>query len=108
MDFIDIKSGREYALCMINAIKKAADEGYVLYLIDSDTMGDSQMNELLIAQRKKARVIPVYVQGEEFSPELEFYIGRMQILDVRNLPHEEQIRRIVEHLINYDLQFNVE
>ena len=108
VDFTDIKSGREYALCIIDAIKKAADEGYVLFLIDSDTMGDWQMNALLIAQKYKSRVIPVYVQGEEFSPELEFYIGRMQILDVRNLPHEEQIRRIVEHLINYDLQFNVE
>lgn len=52
--------------------------------------------------------MPVHVHGEEFSPMIKFYIGHMKILDVRNLPHEEQIRRIVEHLINYDLQFNVE
>jgi hypothetical protein len=107
VDFTDIKSGREYAL-IIDAIEKAADEGYVLYLIDSDTMGDLQMNDLCYAQYKKARVIPVYVHGEELSPMIKFYIRHMQILDVRNLPHEEQIRRIVEHLINYDLQFNVE
>jgi hypothetical protein len=38
----------------------------------------------------------------------QFILGEIQILDVRNLPNEEQIEKIVQHLIDHDLQFNKE
>lgn len=88
------------------AIKIAAKEGYILSLIDSDRIGNIQMYELQVILEQSARVIPVWIHGAESSPELTYIIERLNVLDVRNLSQEEQVRRIVENLVKYDLQFN--
>jgi hypothetical protein len=90
------------------AIKKAAKEGYVLYLIDSDRIGPRQMFELQVIMEQSARVILVWIQGVESSPELTYIIEHFNILDVRTLSQDEQVRKIVENLVKYDLQFNKE
>jgi hypothetical protein len=106
VDFTDINPGSTFAHVIVDAIKKAAEEGYVLYLIDSDRVGYDQMKELDYATILKARVIPVWVRGGELTDELEYYIARLNILDVRNLRQEEQVSQIVERLVKYDLLFN--
>ena len=66
------------------------------------------MYELQVILEQSARVILVWIHGAESSPELTYIIERLNVLDVRNLSQEEQVRRIVENLVKYDLQFNKE
>jgi hypothetical protein len=106
VDFTDINPGSTFAHVIVDAIKKAAEEGYVLYLFDSDRVGEDQLNQLIFATRLKARVIPVWVRGGELTGELEYFIACLNILDVRNLRQEEQVSQIVERLVQHDLLFN--
>ena len=84
------------------AIDKAAEEGYVLYLVDGNRYGERQRIELHYALRKSALVIPVILAGETLPLEL----GRIQWLDVRNLPEDEQIEAITQALIKHNLSLN--
>lgn len=106
VDFTDINSGSNFVHAIIDAIKKAAEEGYVLYLFDSDRVGEDQLKELNFAISLKARVIPVWVRGGELTDVLEYFIASLNILDVRNLRQEEQVSQIVERLVQHDLLFN--
>ena len=84
------------------AIDKAAEEGYVLYLVDDNRYGEWQRRELYYALQKSALVIPVIVAGET----LPFGLGHIQWLDVRNLPEDEQIHKITQALIDHNLSLN--
>jgi hypothetical protein len=84
------------------AIDKAAEEGYVLYLVDGNRYGEWQRRELHYALQKSALVIPVIVAGET----LPFELGHIQWLDVRNLPEDEQIHKITQALIEHNLSLN--
>lgn len=84
------------------AIDKAAEEGYVLYLVDGNRYGEWQRRELHYALQKSALVIPVILAGETLPLEL----GRIQWLDVRNLPEDEQIEAITQALIKHNLSLN--
>ena len=90
-----------------NIIDKAAQEGYMLFLIDSDNLRDDQKQELEYALTKsevynRKYIIPIWVSGKHTHERLK------GIFDVRDLPEEEQVGKIVKYLIEYDLQFNVE
>lgn len=60
---------------ILKAIDKAAEEGYVLYLIDCDRYGEGQRRELHYALQKSALVIPVIVAGETLPDEFVFELG---------------------------------
>ena len=88
-------------------IEKAAEEGFVLWLI-GDCIGAVQ-SELLLRvlnnPEKREFVIPVVVAGA-FSVTQEGYISRLNLLDLRNLPIEDQICKITQELINQNLSLN--
>lgn len=107
VDYIDILPGTSFTDVIISAIDKAAEEGYVLYLVDSDNYGERQRRELHYALDKSALVIPVVVAGD-ILPEFIFELGNRNWLDVRNLPKEEQIHRITQALIKHNLSLNKE
>jgi hypothetical protein len=88
------------------AIDKAAEKGYMLYLVDGNRYGEWQRKELHYALRKSALVIPVIVAGETLPDEFILELGRIQWLDVRNLPEDEQIREITQALIKHNLLLN--
>ena len=88
------------------AIDKAAEEGYMLYLVDGNRYGKWQRRELHYALRKSALVIPVIVAGETLPDEFVFELGHIQWLDVRNLPEDEQIHEITQELIKHNLSLN--
>ena len=90
-----------------NIIDKAAQEGYMLFLIDSDNLRDNQKQELEYAFTKsevynRKFIIPIWVYGKHTHERLK------GIFDVRDIPKEEQVGKIVKYLIEYDLQFNEE
>jgi hypothetical protein len=91
---------------ILKAIDKAAEEGYVLYLIDCDHYGEWQRRELYYALQKSALVIPVIVAGDTLPKEFVFELGHVQWLDVRNLPEDEQIEAITQALIKHNLSLN--
>ena len=91
---------------ILKAIDKAAEEGYVLYLIDCDCYGEWQRRELYYALEKSALVIPVIVAGETLPDEFVFELGHIQWLDVRHLPAIEQIEAITQELIKHNLSLN--
>jgi hypothetical protein len=88
------------------AIDKAAEEGYVLYLLDGNRYGEWQRRELHYALQKSALVIPVIVAGETLPDEFIFELGHVQWIDVRNLPEDEQIHKITQALIEHNLSLN--
>ena len=88
------------------AIDKAAEEGYVLYLVDGNRYGEWQRRELHYALQKSALVIPVIVAGETLPDEFIFELGHVQWIDVRNLPEDEQIHKITQALIEHNLSLN--
>ena len=88
------------------AIDKAAEEGYVLYLVDGNRYGEWQRRELHHALRKSALVIPVIVAGETLPDEFILELGRIQWLDVRHLSAIEQIEAITQALIDHNLSLN--
>lgn len=88
------------------AIDKAAEEGYVLYLVDGNRYGEWQRRELHYALQKSALVIPVIVAGEILPKEFVFELGHVQWIDVRNLPEDEQIHKITQALIEHNLSLN--
>lgn len=88
------------------AIDKAAEEGYVLYLVDGNRYGEWQRRELHHALRKSALVIPVIVAGETLPDEFILELGRIQWLDVRHLSAIEQIEAITQALIKHNLSLN--
>lgn len=90
------------------AIDKAAEEGYLLYLVDGDHYGEWQKRELHYALQKSALVIPVIVAGETLPDEFILELGRIQWLDVRHLSEIEQIEAITQALIKHNLSLNVE
>ena len=66
--------------------------------------------ELNAALQMSSRIITIWISGEDL-PSILMLGGTewtKHILDVRDLSQVEQVRRIVEHLIEYDLQFNGE
>ena len=85
---------------------KAAEGGYVLYLIDCERHGERQQRELMCALDKSALVIPVIVSGKQIPDMLQFLLYSKQFIDVRNLPEEEQIREITQALIKHNLSLN--
>lgn len=87
-------------------IDKAAEEGYVLYLVDGNRYGEWQRRELHYALQKSALVIPVIVAGETLPDEFIFELGHIPWLDVRNLPKDEQIHEITQELIKHNLSLN--
>lgn len=91
---------------ILKAIDKAAEEGYVLYLIDCDCYGEWQRRELYYALEKSALVIPVIVAGDTLPKEFIFELAHIQWLDVRNLPEDEQIHKITQALIEHNLSLN--
>ena len=93
---------------ILKVIDKAAEEGYVLYLIDCDRYGEWQRRELHYALEKSALVIPVIVAGETLPVEFICELSHIQWLDVRNLPEDEQIHEITQALIKHNLSLNVE
>jgi hypothetical protein len=88
------------------AIDKAAEEGYVLYLVDGNRYGEWQRRELHYALQKSALVIPVIVAGETLPDEFIFELGHVQWIDVRNLPEDEQIHKITQAVIEHNLSLN--
>lgn len=108
VDSLDIMPGESFIDTIASNIKKAANDGYVLYLINSDSRTDWEDRELLYALKFSARIVPIWVKGEELNNEPVFLLWDKTILDVRNLPQDEQVCRIVQHLVDYDLQFNEE
>jgi hypothetical protein len=88
------------------AIDKAAEEGYVLYLVDGNRYGEWQRRELHYALQKSALVIPVIVAGDTLPDEFIFELGHIPWLDVRNLPEDEQIHEITQALIKHNLSLN--
>ena len=88
------------------AIDKAAEEGYMLYLVDGNRYGKWQRRELHHALRKSALVIPVIVAGETLPDEFILELGRIQWLDVRHLSAIEQIEAITQALIDHNLSLN--
>ena len=102
----DIEPGEEIMKSIASAIDKAAEEGYVLYLIDCDRYGEWQRRELHYALQKSALVIPVIVAGETLLDEFIFKLGRIQWLDVRHLSEIEQIEAITQALIKHNLSLN--
>lgn len=107
VDSLDIKLGSSFVETIKNNIDKAAKEGYVLYLMDSNKCVYAE-KEILYAFAQSASIIPIWVAGKELSDKTLFLFNPMNILDVRNLPLDEQVCRIVQHLVDYDLQFNEE
>ena len=91
---------------ILKAIDKAAEEGYVLYLIDCDRYGEGQQRELMYALDKSALVIPVIVSGKRIPDMLQFLLYSKQFIDVRNLSEEEQIHKITQALIDHNLKLN--
>ena len=91
-----------------SAIDKAAEEGYVLYLIDCDRFSDWQAAELMYAFEKSALIIPVIVSGKQIPVEVMLMSDTRHFIDVRNLPEEEQLSKIIDTLINHNLSLNVE
>ena len=87
-------------------IDKAAEEGYVLYLVDGDRYGEWQRRELHYALQKSALVIPVIVAGDTLPKEFIFELAHIQWLDVRNLPEDGQIHEITQALIKHNLSLN--
>lgn len=108
VDYIDILPNTMIKDVIISAIDKAAEEGYVLYLVDSDNYGEWQRRELHYALDKSALVIPVVVAGDILPDIFNFELGNRNWLDVRNLPEEEQIHRIMQALIKHNLSLNKE
>ena len=108
VDYKDIENGELFKKQITSAIDKAAEEGYVLYLIDCDHFGDFQMKELRYALEKSALVIPVIVSGKEIPHTLMFMLGTRHFIDVRDLSKEEQIAKIIDTLIDHNLSLNVE
>lgn len=106
VDHKDIEPGEQILKSIASAIDKAAEEGYVLYLIDCDRYGEGQQRELMYALDKSALVIPVIVSGKRIPDMLQFLLYSKQSIDVRNLPEEEQIREITQALIKHNLSLN--
>ena len=107
VDYDRVISSYKFQEIIIKAIDKAAEEGYVLYLIDCDRYGEWQRRELYYALEKSALVIPVIVAGDTLPKEFVFELGHIQWLDVRNLPEDEQIHKITQALIKHNLSLNV-
>ncbi|MBR2032418.1 MAG: toll/interleukin-1 receptor domain-containing protein [Alistipes sp.] len=108
VDASDIRPGELFIDAIVSNIEKAANDGYILYLINSDSWSDWHDRELLYALELSARIVPIWVKGEELNYKTVFILRDKTILDVRNLPQDEQVCRIVKHLVDYDLQFNEE
>ena len=106
VDYKDIEPCEEIGKSIASAIDKAAEEGYVLYLIDCDRYGEWQRRELYYALEKSALVIPVIVAGETLPDEFILELGRIQWLDVRHLSEIEQIEAITQALIKHNLSLN--
>lgn len=106
VDYDRVISSYKFQEIIIKAIDKAAEEGYVLYLIDCDRYGEWQRRELYYALEKSALVVPVIATGETLPKEFVFELGHIQWLDVRNLSEEEQIREITQALIKHNLSLN--
>ena len=87
-------------------IDKAAEEGYVLYLVDGNRYGEWQRRELHYALKTSALVIPVIVAGEILPDEFICELGHIPWLDVRYLSEIEQIEAITQALINHNLLLN--
>lgn len=103
----DVKSKNHYAL---KQLIDTAEDGYVLYLLNSNSINRHQLMELNAALQMSARIIAIWITGEAL-PSILMLGGTEWVknkIDVRNQPKEEQVRKIVDHLINYDLQFNEE
>ena len=103
----DVKSKNHYVL---KQLIDTAEDGYVLYLLNSNSINRHQLMELNAALQMSARIIAIWITGEAL-PSILMLRGTEWVknkIDVRNQPKEEQVRKIVEHLINYDLQFNEE
>ena len=108
VDYDRVISSYKFQEIIIKAIDKAAEEGYVLYLIDCDRYGEWQRRELYYALKTSALVVPVIVAGDTLPKEFVFELGHIQWLDVRNLPEDEQIHKITQALIKHNLSLNVE
>lgn len=108
VDSLDIMPGLPIKETITNIIDKAAKEGYVLYLIDYNKRSEFVDMEIMYALRLSAHILPILVSGEELDPIVNFRLAHKLIIDVRNLPQDEQVCRIVQHLVDYDLQFNEE
>ena len=106
LDLGRVISSDKFQEIIIKAIDKAAEEGYVLYLVDGDRYGEWQRRELYYALEKSALVVPVIVAGDTLPKEFIFELAHIQWLDVRNLPEEEQIREITQALIKHNLSLN--
>ena len=106
VDYGRVISSYKFQEFIIKAIDKAAEEGYVLYLIDCDRYGEWQRRELYYALEKSALVIPVIVAGETLPDEFILELGRIQWLDVRHLSEIEQIEAITQALIKHNLSLN--
>lgn len=106
VDYKDIEPGEEIVKSIASAIDKAAEEGYVLYLIDCERYGERQQRELMYALDKSALVIPVIVSGKQIPDMLQFLLYSKQFIDVRNLPADEQIHEITQALIKHNLSLN--
>lgn len=106
VDSLDILPGSSFVDTIRDNIDKAAKEGYVLYLIDNNKRSEFVDRELMYAQCQSAHILPILVAGEELDPMINFILADKPIIDVRNLPQDEQARRIVQYLVDYDLQFN--
>lgn len=108
VDHVRVISSYNFQEATCKAIDKAAEEGYVLYLVDGNRYGEWQRRELHYALQKSALVIPVIVAGEILPDEFICELGHIQWLDVRNLPEDEQIHKITQALIKHNLSLNVE
>lgn len=108
VDSLDIMLGLPFMGTITNIIDKAAKDGYVLYLIDYNKRSEFVDMEIMYALHLSAHILPILVAGEELDPIVNFRLAHKPIIDVRNLPQDEQVCRIVQHLVDYDLQFNEE
>ena len=106
VDYKDIEAGELFKKQITSAIDKAAEEGYVLYLVDCDRYGEWQQRELHYALQKSALVIPVIVAGDTIPKEFICELGYNYWLDVRDLPEDKQIHRITLALMEHNLSLN--
>lgn len=107
VDSLDIMPGLPIIETIKDNINKAAKDGYVFYLMDSNKCWYEE-KEILYASAQSASIIPIWVAGKELNFTTSLLFNSRQILDVRNLPLDEQVRLIVQHFVDYDLQFNEE
>lgn len=90
---------------IIDAVKRAAEEGYVLAFLNDNFRKESwQYKEIITAMNYGGRIIPVITAP--LTDEAEFLLGHLNWIDVRDLPLSKAADYIVDSLMKIDRQNN--